>query len=200
MLELQYFRSFRALEALTRCFLGALRSVTRTRGDAIFLGCIPITWFTPYSGDMVNTFSGTKGFWPGSTRPRSLSKYPRPYAHKPDLVLELSDAYGEAGVGGREVAPGIALLLDAEDRSLDLAGQAIGLPVGSPAMVIQAVKAAVLVAVEGLVAGNSADAELPAKRRHLLAFEELGDETKSLIHRFTLFPGHPGSPPKCRHM
>ena len=31
-------------------------------------GCIPVTWFTPYSGDIVNTFSGAKGLGPGSTR------------------------------------------------------------------------------------------------------------------------------------
>ena len=35
MLEVQYFRSFRALEALSRFFLEALGLVTRTRGDVI---------------------------------------------------------------------------------------------------------------------------------------------------------------------
>ena len=35
---------------------------------------IPDTWFTDYSGDIVNTFSGTKGFGVGSTRPSSRSK------------------------------------------------------------------------------------------------------------------------------
>jgi hypothetical protein len=36
-------------------------------GAPIFTGSIPDTWFTDYSGDMVNTFSGTKGFGAGST-------------------------------------------------------------------------------------------------------------------------------------
>ncbi len=46
-------------------------------GEDDFPGCIPVTWFTPYSGHMVNTLSGTNGLGPGSTRPLSLSKYPR---------------------------------------------------------------------------------------------------------------------------
>ena len=48
-----------------------------------------------------------------------------------------------------------------------------------------------------IIDGDPADAELPAQGRHLLAFQEPGDETESLIHRFTLFPGHPGSPPNA---
>jgi hypothetical protein len=32
---------------------------------AMFEGSIPDTWFTDYSGDIVNTFSGTKGFGAG---------------------------------------------------------------------------------------------------------------------------------------
>ena len=44
---------------------------------------------------------------------------------------------------------------------------------------------------------SSADTELPTQGRHLLALEEPGYETESLIHRFTLFPGHSGSPPNA---
>jgi hypothetical protein len=47
------------------------------------------------------------------------------------------------------------------------------------------------------VAGHSGDTELTAQRCHLLTFEEPGYETKSLIHRFTLFPRHPGSHPNA---
>ena len=90
--------------------------------------------------------------------------------------------------------PGGVLLLDPEDRALDLEGQPVGLPVRCPAAVVEAVEAAVFVAVEDLVAGDSGDAELTAQRCHLLALEEPGYETKSLIHRFTLIPRHLGSP------
>jgi hypothetical protein len=38
---------------------------------------IPGTWFTDYSEDIVDTFSGTKGFGAGTTRPSSRSKKPR---------------------------------------------------------------------------------------------------------------------------
>ncbi len=40
-------------------------------------GPIPDTWFTDYSGDMLDTFSGTKEFGAGSTRPFSRSKKSR---------------------------------------------------------------------------------------------------------------------------
>ena len=33
--------------------------------------CIPITWFTPYSGHIVNSVSGVNGLGPGSTRSSS---------------------------------------------------------------------------------------------------------------------------------
>ena len=51
-------------------------------GAPFFNGCIPVTWFTSYTGDIVNTFSGTKGLGAGSIRPSSLSKNPKSYCMK----------------------------------------------------------------------------------------------------------------------
>ena len=45
--------------------------------SANFNRCIPETWFTLYTGDIVNTLSPAKGLGAGSTRPFSLSKNPR---------------------------------------------------------------------------------------------------------------------------
>ncbi len=41
-----------------------------------FAWCVPETWFTVYSGDMLNTLH-PNGFLPGSTRQESRSKNPR---------------------------------------------------------------------------------------------------------------------------
>lgn len=54
-------------------------------------------------------------------------------------------------------------MLDAEDGALDLVGQAVGLPVGRPAAVVEPIQTAFLVAVEDLVAGDPRNAELPAR-------------------------------------
>ncbi len=55
---------------------------------------------------------------------------------------------------------------------------------------MEPVQPALLVPVEDLVAGAPGDAELPAQRRHLLAFEQAGYESEAFIHRLTLVPGH----------
>ena len=60
-------------------------------------------------------------------------------------------------------------LLDAEDRALDLVGQAVGLSIRCSTAVVQPLKAAVLVPIVDLVASWSGDAELPTQRCHLLA-------------------------------
>ena len=73
--------------------------------------------------------------------------------------------------------PAGVFLLDAKDGLLDLERQLVGLPVGRTALVTEAMQAAFLVAVEDLVASDPANAELPAQRCHLLAFEEPGYET-----------------------
>jgi len=56
------------------------------------------------------------------------------------------------------------------------------------------VKVALLAAIEYLVAGDPGNAELAAQGRHLLALEEPACEIQTVIHRFTLFPGHPAYP------
>ncbi len=56
----------------------------------IFSRCIPVTWFTPCSGHMVNTLSGTIGEGPGSTRSLSLSKYHSSYSRKLTSQIWLS--------------------------------------------------------------------------------------------------------------
>jgi hypothetical protein len=64
------------------------------------------------------------------------------------------------------------------------------MPVGPPAAVGQAIEAAVLVALEDLVAGLARDIELAADDCHLLARRAAGDETETLIHLGTLLPRH----------
>ena len=95
-------------------------------------------------------------------------------------------------------APGGVLLLEAEDRPLDLKRELIGLPVRRSAAVVQPVETAGLVALEDLVAGHPGDAELAAHRRHFLAFQQAGYEAEAFIHRLTLFPGHLGALPQMR--
>jgi len=97
-------------------------------------------------------------------------------------------------------APGGVLLLDPEDRPLDLERQLVALPVGGLAAVVQPIEATGLVALKDLVAGDPGDAELPAQRRHLLAFEQAGNESEAFIHRFTLVPGHLGGLPPNAEM
>ena len=94
-------------------------------------------------------------------------------------------------------APGRVLLLDAEDRPLDLKRQLVGLPIRGLAAIVEPVEAAFLVAIEDLVAGDPGDAELAAHWRHLLAFQQAGYEAEAFIHRFTLVPGHLGAPPNA---
>ena len=55
--------------------------------------------------------------------------------------------------------------------------QLVGLPVRGPTAIVEAIQSAVLVAVEDLISGHSGDAELPAQRCYLLAFEQAGYET-----------------------
>ena len=49
--------------------------------------------------------------------------------------------------------------------------------------------------IGGCKAGDWRDTKRTAQRCHLLAFEEPAHKSDAFIHRFTLFPGHPGSPP-----
>ena len=96
-----------------------------------------------------------------------------------------------ANLGG---SPGRVFALDAENASLDLEGQLVGMPIGPPASVIKAIEAAFPIAIEDLVARDARDAELPAQTRHLFSLKEAGDKAKAFIHWLTLFPGHSGAP------
>jgi hypothetical protein len=90
---------------------------------------------------------------------------------------------------GEQVAG--ALIGDGEGIAvLAVAEQELALVVGAPELVGRQGggegRAAGLVPLKDLVAGDPGDAELPAQRRHLLAFVQAGDESKAFIHRFTL--------------
>lgn len=71
------------------------------------------------------------------------------------------------------------------------------MPVWPSRAILEGFETALLEPVEELVARDPRDAELAAKRGHLLALEEPGYESKAFIHRLTLFPGHLALP-KCR--
>ncbi len=73
-------------------------------------------------------------------------------------------------------APGGVFLAQLDDPALDLEGQLVGLPVGPAAAIGEAFEADVAIAPVELVAGLAGDAELPAQRRHLVAFEQPGNE------------------------
>src|SRR5262245_45372625 len=87
-------------------------------------------------------------------------------------------------------APARILPLQAHDRRLDGRRQPIRLPVCAMAPIAEGLHAAVLVAVEDLVAGLAGNPELDAQRRHLLALEQAGDKPESLVHDVTLLPRH----------
>ena len=90
--------------------------------------------------------------------------------------------------------PGRVLPLDREDRAFHLERELVGVPIGSATAVPKRVEAALLVAIENLVAGDSGNTELAAQARHLLPVEQPGHESEAFVHRFTLVPGHLGSP------
>src|SRR5262245_52356656 len=87
-------------------------------------------------------------------------------------------------------APARILPLQAHDRGFDRRRQPIRLPVRPMAPIGEGLDAAVLVAVEDLVAGLPRDPELGAQRRHLFALEQAGDKPESLVHDVTLLPRH----------
>src|SRR5688572_22900362 len=87
-------------------------------------------------------------------------------------------------------APARILPLQAHDRGFDRRRQPIRLPVRAVAPIAEGLHAAVLVAVEYLVAGLPRNPELGAQRRHLLALEQAGDKPESLVHDVTLLPRH----------
>src|SRR5580765_576981 len=89
----------------------------------------------------------------------------------------------------RRAPPGV-LAFQADDRRLDRRRQAIRLAIRPSAAIGEGRDAAVLVAVEDLVAGLTGDAELGAQRRHLLPLEQAGHKPEPLVHDVTLLPRH----------
>lgn len=64
------------------------------------LRCKPVTWFTPYSGHMVNTLSGANGEGPGSTRSLFFVEVPQIILQEADLPDVLVDfAYADELAG-----------------------------------------------------------------------------------------------------
>src|SRR5262245_39066544 len=82
------------------------------------------------------------------------------------------------------------LPLQAHNRGFDRRRQPIRLAVRAMAPIAEGLHAAVLIAVEDLVAGLPRNPELGAQRRHLLALEQAGDKPESLVHDVTLLPRH----------
>jgi hypothetical protein len=68
-------------------------------------------------------------------------------------------------------APAGILALEADDSRLERGRPAVGLAEGPTVTVGQGLEAAILIAVEDLVASLARDAELGAQRRHLFALE-----------------------------
>ena len=65
--------------------------------------------------------------------------------------------------------PGGVLAFHVQDEVLYLERQLVGIVVGTPAPISEALNAAFLIAVEDLVAGLTGNPKLPAKFRHRLA-------------------------------
>lgn len=62
--------------------------------------------------------------------------------------------------------PGVVLLLNLEDGSLDLEGRFVGVSIGASRPIFKTADAEVFISAVDLVARLSRDAELPAKRGH----------------------------------
>src|SRR3954454_11372160 len=87
-------------------------------------------------------------------------------------------------------APGRVLPLQPDNRRFQLRRQSVRLTIGASTAIAERRDAAILVALENLVARLPRDPELGAQRRHLLALEQAGDKPESLVHDVTLLPRH----------
>ena len=94
-------------------------------------------------------------------------------------------------------APTTVLLLDAENGLLYLERCFVGMAVGAACFILKAFDPGVSVAIEDFVSGLATDAKLAACHRHLLAFKDTCNKTKSFIHVVTLIPRHQESPPNA---
>jgi hypothetical protein len=93
-----------------------------------------------------------------------------------------------------------SLAFELHDQRPDLPRQRVGVTVGSATAIGQSGDAAVLAALEDLVAGLARDVELAAQPRHPPALEDSADKPQALIHPGTLLPGAFGGRrvQKCR--
>src|SRR5512141_3003858 len=88
------------------------------------------------------------------------------------------------------------LSLEADDQRFDLRRQLVGIAHRPTGAIAQRLEAALLVAIEDLVTGLAGDSELPARVRHRVAVEQLGNKAQALIHHRTLLPRHTYLPPR----
>lgn len=93
-------------------------------------------------------------------------------------------------------APVGALTLGADDETLELGRQLVGIAPGPPRAIAERFEAVLLVAIEDLVAGLAGDAELAGKIGHGFTLEQAGHEAQAFFHHRTLLPGHLHLPPK----
>jgi hypothetical protein len=82
------------------------------------------------------------------------------------------------------------LLLKPHNQLLNLHRKLVGVPIGSPTAVRQALNSAILVAVVDLIAGFPRDSELMTEACHLLSIQEPSNESKSFFHDIALLPRH----------
>ena len=93
--------------------------------------------------------------------------------------------------------PARMVALDAQDRSLHLVRQSVGMTIGPAAAIVQSLQTAVAIAIEDLVSGDPGDTKLPAHDRHLLTLQQPGYKSNTFIHRLTLSPRHSKVSLKC---
>ena len=98
-----------------------------------------------------------------------------------DIGVNAPEAFPDLGS-----SPAGPLLLELHDELFDLERQLVGMALGPPAAVSQPIQAAVLVAIEDLVARFPGDIELPAQRCHLLPIQQSSHEPKAFVHSVTL--------------
>src|SRR6266516_2830 len=93
-------------------------------------------------------------------------------------------------------APTGVLALHVQDVVLHLKGKLISVAIGTAAAIGGSFHAALLIAIEYLVAGFAGDAKLPTEFRHWLAGEPASHKLQSFIHYRTLLPRHSLLPKK----
>src|ERR1700752_906013 len=93
-------------------------------------------------------------------------------------------------------APAGMLTLHIQEVVLDLKGKLVSVTIGTSAAVREAVTAALLVAIEDLVAGFARNPDPPAQFRHGFPRQPSSHKLQSFIHNRTLLPRHCTSSPR----